>query len=54
MNILYLHGLNGSLKPKKRNILEAYGTVMRLLLIIRIILMLFYGFTILIKTKILI
>lgn len=27
MNILYLHGLNGSLKPKKRNILEAYGTV---------------------------
>ena len=28
MNILYLHGLNGSLKPKKRNILEAYGTVL--------------------------
>ncbi|WP_418510798.1 YqiA/YcfP family alpha/beta fold hydrolase [Corallibacter sp.] len=27
MNILYLHGLNGNLKPKKRNILEAYGTV---------------------------
>ncbi|MGG5487593.1 YqiA/YcfP family alpha/beta fold hydrolase [Gaetbulibacter sp. PBL-D1] len=27
MNILYLHGLNGSLKPEKRNILEAYGTV---------------------------
>lgn len=27
MNILYLHGLNGSLKPEKRNVLEAYGTV---------------------------
>ncbi|OMP32269.1 YqiA/YcfP family alpha/beta fold hydrolase [Mangrovimonas sp. DI 80] len=27
MNILYLHGLNGSLSPEKRTILENYGTV---------------------------
>ena len=27
MNILYLHGLNGSLSDEKRTILEEYGTV---------------------------
>lgn len=27
MNILYLHGLNGSLRPEKRKVLEAYGKV---------------------------
>ena len=27
MNILYIHGLNGSLSPEKRDILETYGTV---------------------------
>lgn len=27
MNILYLHGLNGSLSEEKRTILEKYGTV---------------------------
>src|SRR5690554_5185129 len=27
MNILYLHGLNGSLSPEKREILEHYGNV---------------------------
>lgn len=27
MNILYLHGLNGSLSPEKRELLEHYGNV---------------------------
>ncbi|MFC5193749.1 YqiA/YcfP family alpha/beta fold hydrolase [Bizionia hallyeonensis] len=27
MNILYIHGLNGSLSPEKREILEEYGEV---------------------------
>ncbi|TXE09216.1 hypothetical protein ES711_04595 [Gelidibacter salicanalis] len=27
MNILYIHGLNGSLTPEKRTILEHFGTV---------------------------
>ncbi|MBU2928288.1 YqiA/YcfP family alpha/beta fold hydrolase [Winogradskyella psychrotolerans] len=27
MNILYIHGLNGSLSPEKRSILEQYGVV---------------------------
>ena len=27
MTILYIHGLNGSLSPEKRTILEQYGTV---------------------------
>src|SRR5690554_1575468 len=27
MNILYIHGLNGSLNPEKRKILEQYGEV---------------------------
>ncbi|PNW26111.1 YqiA/YcfP family alpha/beta fold hydrolase [Formosa algae] len=27
MNILYIHGLNGSLSPEKRLVLEAYGHV---------------------------